>query len=107
MQPGWLDEAGTIGGLMPTYPTPEDNLACQCKGNPLAAFWCMNGHMMECHYPYDCRTAGCSHLPRYDYTWEEYEEIDQEVRAKIAAGKLPPYALDEHGNVIVKVEDVK
>ena len=25
----------------------------------------MTGHMLECHFPFDCRSAACQHLERY------------------------------------------
>jgi len=43
------------------YPPPEQNPKCQCWPNMMAAFWCMTGHMTECHYPYSCTEAECSH----------------------------------------------
>lgn len=27
---------------------------------------CMNGHMTECHYPYDCNSEFCQHYPKDD-----------------------------------------
>ncbi len=39
--------------------------------SPMACMFCMTGHMLECHYPYDCETAQCSHLA-------EYEDLDED-----------------------------
>jgi hypothetical protein len=51
---------------MPDYPPPHENPNCQCWPNPIAAFFCITGHMTECHYPLSCAQAKCSHLARYD-----------------------------------------
>ncbi len=83
------------------YPAPDNNPACQCKGKPIKAFFCEHGHMLECHHPYTCNEAACSHLEKYDYSPEQIELMDAQARANIAAGLMPPYALDEHGNIIV------
>jgi hypothetical protein len=71
----------------------------------MMAFFCLYGHMLECHFPYRCREAGCSHLNRYDFEPEQVEELENTARAAIAAGKRSPYMLDEHGNAVVKQED--
>lgn len=34
--------------------------------NPMACFYCTQGHMLECHYPLDCSEAECSHLVSYE-----------------------------------------
>jgi len=34
--------------------------------SPMACMFCPTGHMLECHYPYDCISAECSHLERYE-----------------------------------------
>ena len=56
-----------------TYPPPPcmaaqmqvpGNPACHCP-TPMAAMFCMEGHMLECHAGMDCATARCSHLARY------------------------------------------
>ncbi len=83
------------------YPDPDHNPACQCRGNPLAAFWCQFGHMLECHYPYTCARAACSHLESYDFSQEQIRELTEETQAAILAGQMPPYQLDEQGNVVV------
>lgn len=85
------------------YPTPDENPMCQCKGNPMKAFWCMTGHMTECHFPYNCSTAACSHLERYDFEPEEVKILEERARERM---KLPGslYTLDENNNVIVNVQ---
>ena len=58
---------------MPTYPPPPcmaaqmgvpGNPECQCP-TPMAAMFCMSGHMTECHAGQGCAEARCSHLSRY------------------------------------------
>jgi hypothetical protein len=48
----------------------EGNPACICP-NPMVAFFCQTGHMLECHYPLNCEDAMCSHLAKYDMDFEE------------------------------------
>ena len=48
---------------MPTYPPPDQNPKCICPTR-WAAFFCMTGHMLECHYPMSCQEAECSHYER-------------------------------------------
>jgi hypothetical protein len=40
-------------------------LTCQARHgdrvNPAACMFCPMGHMTECHYPYSCEEAQCSH----------------------------------------------
>lgn len=45
---------------MPPYPPPAENPNCICP-NPMAQMFCPYGHMTECHYPYTCDEAECSH----------------------------------------------
>lgn len=85
---------------MPTYPLPCRNPACHCA-TPAQALFCPVGHMTECHYPYDCRTAGCSHLTRYDYSPEEVAQFDRVACQAIRLGQQPPYAFDATGQVVV------
>jgi hypothetical protein len=86
---------------MPNYPEPALNPACQCRGNPMRAFMCMTGHMLECHYPHSCSQAGCSHLARYDFEPDEVAELEAIALDRLEKGQLPPYGLDGQGNVIV------
>jgi hypothetical protein len=60
-----LGEEQTRIGLIRIYPPPDGQPACQCVGNPMKAFFCPTGHMMECHVGLDCERARCSHLLRY------------------------------------------
>lgn len=83
------------------YPTPDQNPACKCKGNPMGAFFCSCGHMLECHIPYTCTEAACSHLYKYDFPLEQIELFEAEAREKIKHGEMPPYRLDEQGNIVV------
>lgn len=53
-----------IPGPLP-YPLPEDNPDCHCS-LALHQMFCWCGHMTECHVPYTCMEAACSHLERYD-----------------------------------------
>jgi hypothetical protein len=80
------------------YPTPDENPMCQCKGNPMKAFWCTTGHMLECHYSYDCSTAACNHLHKYDYSPLEIVKLEREAREKSERGDLWPYEFDDLGN---------
>ena len=77
---------------MNNYPPPGANPHCKCT-NPMQAFFCFTGHMLECHYPYACDVAGCCHLLKYDFSHEEALELQIEARRKMEAGKLPPYPL--------------
>lgn len=88
----------------PNYPPPNNNPACQCRGNPMRQMFCMSGHMTECHYPYDCATAGCSHLARYDYAPDQAASMGAAALEAIAAGRRPPYRLD-NGRLIVRQEE--
>lgn len=81
------------------YPSPDENQYCHCKANPMAAFWCQTGHMLECHYPYDCQTAACGHLYKYDFSHEEIAELEAAARARMEADLMPEYKVDGHGNV--------
>lgn len=85
------------------YPDRTRNPHCHCQGSPVAAFFCSVGHMLECHYPYDCVTAGCSHLARYDFTPDDVKRLEAAAREKIRTGELYPYYLDENGTIAVHV----
>ena len=39
------------------------NPKCYCP-SPLAAFWCPEGHMLECHAGMSCGQAECDHYQR-------------------------------------------
>jgi len=51
------------------YPSGVDLInagKCPRKAtSPMACMFCPTGHMLECHYPYDCHAAECNS--------EEYE----------------------------------
>lgn len=49
-----------------SYPPPAENPDCKCWPNPMATFFCLTGHLLECHYPLNCREARCGHLARYE-----------------------------------------
>jgi hypothetical protein len=88
---------------MPSYPEPRINPACRC--NAMQAFLCPVGHMLECHYPYPCDQAGCSHLTKYDLELDEAVRLQAEALARLTAGKLPPYCLDADGQVCVQSKE--
>jgi hypothetical protein len=58
------------GNEMTGYPLGIDLIEKgKCPINaktPMACMFCPTGHMTECHYPYDCYEAQCSHLERYE-----------------------------------------
>jgi hypothetical protein len=86
------------------YPEPNLNPKCQCRDNPAKAFWCRFGHMTECHFPYDCKTAGCGHLFKYDFTPDEVSGIEGLAKEAMTRGLLPPYKLDPKGNVTIEIK---
>lgn len=68
---------------MPEYPIPSDNPKCVCP-NPMAAMFCMTGHMLECHYPMSCSEAECSH-------WAvemEYDDPEEGLASPFGVGKV-------------------
>ena len=54
------------------------NPKCICP-TPMNAMACPFGHMLECHYPKDCREAQCEHFLRsadedfYPELWDHTE----------------------------------
>jgi len=88
------------------YPTPNGNPVCRCT-NSAQAFFCATGHLTECHWPYDCRSAGCSHLARYVCSPEEVELLERVACERLRDGSLPPYRLDRNGVVEVNTEAVR
>jgi len=46
------------------------NPDCICS-NPMAAMFCLTGHMLECHYPWRCSEVECSH-----YQAQQEQEFD-------------------------------
>ena len=61
------------------YAKPELATVCPCRdrGGIISPTFCMSGHLLECHYPLDCRQAACSHLTRYE------EDLDQAAMARL------------------------
>jgi len=90
---------------MPAYPLPKDNPFCECAQNPMKAFFCQQGHMLECHAGYGCDVAGCSHLSRYDFEPDEVAELEAAALERLKEGLLPPYSLDAEGQVVVVIPD--
>jgi hypothetical protein len=91
---------------MPCYPEPACNPNCQCRGNPMRAFFCPVGHMLECHYPHDCRTAGCSHLGKYDLEPEEVAAAEELAIDRLKLGQLAGYFMRKDGQVFaVPIEE--
>jgi len=91
---------------MPLYPPADRNPHCLCRleGNFVAM--CYYGHLKECHFPYPCRLAGCTHLSRYDFTAEEVDDMDAAARVQLNRGYLTGYALDPTGVVVAVERDV-
>jgi hypothetical protein len=42
--------------------------------HPQRCMMCECGHMTECHYPFDCEHANCSHLHKYNYNLQDIDE---------------------------------
>lgn len=70
----------------------------------MKAFWCQTGHMLECHYPYNCQQAACSHLHKYDFTEMDIAILEVEAQTASKNGALKPYTFDQLGNAIVQTE---
>jgi hypothetical protein len=87
------------------YPDPQTNPICQCKDNPMQAFFCPFGHMLECHYPYECQQAACSHLRKYDFEEQDIQLLEKQARDASNNNQLEPYIFDEYGNASVKASD--
>ena len=47
--------------------------------SPMACMFCQCGHMLECHYPYDCETAQCAHLAAYGAEDDPENFLDPDV----------------------------
>jgi hypothetical protein len=52
---------------------------CPCgAASPVGCTFCHYGHMLECHHPYTCEEAECSHYQREmeveNYGWDEGKE---------------------------------
>lgn len=61
----WLEKAQTHDGETRYIAEEEVNRDCVCS-TPMEAFWCMEGHLTECHKGMSCSEAECSHLVRYE-----------------------------------------
>ena len=90
---------------MPVYPRPDENPACQCRGDPIHAFICQTGHMTECHTPYSCTEAGCSHLTKYDLYRNAFQ-LQIVAQERLENGLLSPYRIGGDGQVIVQVPNL-
>lgn len=53
--------------VLTARPATEDDIqpGCTCTEH-MQAFWCMTGHILECHAGKTCAEAKCSHLARYE-----------------------------------------
>jgi len=60
---------------MPSYLPSFISENCQCAHNLMKAVACFTGHLAECHFPLDCRAAGCGHLDDYGIPPEEVQEL--------------------------------
>jgi len=52
-------EPGLVKTKTGTCPMNPNNI------HPLACMLCPCGHLLECHWPMDCKTSQCSHLSKY------------------------------------------
>lgn len=76
---------------MPLYPHPSENPLCKCKGDKLMSVLCPYGHLHQCHHPYDCASAGCGHLYKYEIEPEKADKLIEAATAKMRAGRMPEY----------------
>ena len=81
------------------YPAPDQNEFCQCKDNFGRAFWCRHGHVLECHHPFTCRQAGCSHLENLPPA--ERARLEAAAKEALLKGRRYPYYLDDSGKICV------
>ena len=73
-RPRWQEDREETSTMK--YAPPDQVPACECRDRgTMSTMFCPRGHMTECHYPFDCRQSGCSHLERYDPV--EQEVMDQ------------------------------
>ena len=86
------------------YAFPENVPHCNCLHQGAAPIFCPTGHLLECHFPLNCRDAACSHLDRYEeVTPEARERLDTEGRA-ILAGLADPNCQDCSGKGLLQVQ---
>lgn len=60
----WITRTIDIEGLTnkPTGIGRIDRGECPMGGtNPMSCMFCLYGHMLDCHHPYTCAQANCSH----------------------------------------------
>jgi hypothetical protein len=90
---------------MPMYPPPVENRHCLCRrtGNPMAAFLCPTGHMLECHYPYDCGEAACGHLHKYEPDAREVSALEAAALEQLATGRLVGYRMRD--GLVVAIDE--
>jgi hypothetical protein len=70
----------------------------------MRCFWCKHGHPLECHYPYTCREAACSHLALHRLTPEEFATLELQACEAMAQGARAPFYLDSEGTVRIDCE---
>jgi len=70
----------------------------------IRCFWCKHGHPLECHYPYTCREAACSHLALYRLSPEELAALERKAREAIASGGRAPFYFDSEGIIRIHAE---
>lgn len=73
---------------MPIYPSPQNNPRCHCRENPMRAHFCTSGHMLECHFPFPCAVAGCSHLCKYDLEPGEVRQMEAQAVEALREGAV-------------------
>ena len=74
---------------MPRYLPPNLTADCQCRDEPRRSMFCMTGHMLECHFPMNCGTAGCSHLSGYEYDTEAIKAFLARAEAMLKSRAKP------------------
>ena len=90
---------------MPKYAAPERVPTCRCADRPhMAAMFCMTGHMTECHYPLDCKTASCQHLDRYDLITPEQRQALDKAAADLTGAMADPDCQQCSGEGRIEVE---
>ncbi len=85
--------------MVTCYFPPDADELCQCAGNPLRAHLCQFGHLTECHYPFDCEQAACSHLYGYGYSPDDRQALRDQAIARFRAMAAPNCQLC-HGSAI-------
>lgn len=71
----------------PNYPPPGRNPHCiLCNGDPAKVRVCRYGHVEQCHYPYTCDAAACSH-----HVSDDLDEVREDHADWIRSGQCPYY----------------